>query len=114
MANHRLSEALFERSLGSPFSDELTEQVVGHRPQQFASPPTSRQVRKSANEANRNTIQLAANQSGGTGQFVGDRFDAGVQHVALWIAASTIVAQRFHAGDANAEFDQTFTPGPAE
>ena len=59
-------------------------------------------------------VKLAADQSGGAGQFVGDGFKAGVQSVAVRIAAAAIVAQRFHSGDANAEVDQAFAPGTAE
>lgn len=59
-------------------------------------------------------MELAADQSRGGGQFVGDGFQAGVQGVAMWVAVSAIVPMRFHAGDADAEVDQPFPPRATE
>ena len=71
-------------------------------------------IAKSANDAGGSAIELAADQPGGAGQFVGDGLDAGLQLVAVRIASAAIVAQRFHPGDADGEFRQAFAPRAAE
>ena len=71
-------------------------------------------VRKSANDARRRALELAANQRGGASQLVGDGFKTGLQSVAVRIAAAAIVAQRFHPGHADAEVHQSLAPGSAE
>jgi hypothetical protein len=73
-----------------------------------------RLVRKSANDAGRCSVKLAADQAGGGREFVGYRFKARVQGVAVRIAAPAIIAQRFHPRNANAEIREPFAPRTAE
>src|ERR1039458_1846448 len=90
------------------------EKIVGGGAKQVARTAIGRFVGKSANDARRSAVQFAADQPGGGGQFVGNGFKAGVQSVAVRIAAAAIVAQRLHSGDADAEINQAFAPGTAE
>jgi hypothetical protein len=69
---------------------------------------------ESSNDTRGGASQLAANQTRGASQFIGDRFDGYTQRVAVGIAISTIVVQRFHASDADRNFGEAFTPGPSE
>jgi len=69
---------------------------------------------KSADDTGRRSIELAADQAGGTRQFVGDGLNCAFQYVAVRVTMAAIVAQRLHAGDANGEFCQTLAPGASE
>jgi hypothetical protein len=71
-------------------------------------------VAKSADDACRSAVEFAADEGSGAGQFVGNGFQTGLQLVAMRVAASAIVSQRFHPRDANAEIDKTFAPGTPE
>src|SRR5580658_3284032 len=73
-----------------------------------------RLVMKSTNDACRGSVKLAADQAGGGREFVGDRFKARVQSVAVRIAAPAIIAQRFHPRNANAEIWEPFAAREAE
>src|SRR5258708_38461869 len=92
----------------------LPEQVGGCRAEQVANSARAGFVLESTNDARWRAIQLTANESGRARQFIGDRLNAGLQFVAVRIAAPAIVAQRFHAGDADGKFGKSFAPGPAE
>ena len=69
---------------------------------------------KSADDARRGAVEFAADESGGAGQFVGDRLDAGFQSIAVRIASAAVIAQRFHPRDADRELGQALAPRAAE
>lgn len=71
-------------------------------------------VAESTDNASWNAIEFAAYQACGGGEFIGDRFATGMQFITVRIMLSAVITQRFHTGDADAEVDQTFSPGAAE
>ena len=95
-------------------SGSLAEKIVGFGAKQIERAAASWLVRKPANDAGRCAVELAADQPGGASQFVGDGFQAGLQRVAVGIAAAAVVAQRFHPRDADAKVHEAFAPGSAK
>src|SRR5215472_9051728 len=75
------------------------EQVGAGGTKQTLDPPATRFIREASNDAGGSPIQLAADQSRGASQYIGDRLHAGFQPVPVGIAASAVIAHRFHAGD---------------
>ena len=71
-------------------------------------------VRESANDARGSASQLAADETSGAREFIGNGFDAGAQTVSMRIAAAAIVVQGFHSGDANRNFREPLTPWTAK
>jgi len=71
-------------------------------------------VTEPANNARGSAIELAADESGGACEFVGDGFNTGFQLVAVRIASAAVIAQRLHPGNADGEFCEAFAPGAAE
>src|SRR5271156_3462108 len=92
----------------------LTKEVAFGGTDQFFRAAVSMPVRITSNDAGRSACQLAANQARRASQFVGDGLDSGVKRVAVSIAASAIVDERAHAGNADRDFRQAFAPGTAE
>src|ERR1700689_561342 len=92
----------------------LAEKIVGRGTKQIAGTSARRPVLKSSDDACGSAVELAADQSSRTGQFVGDRLKAGMQSIAVRIAASAIIVHSFHAGDADAEFHETLAPRTSE
>src|SRR5205807_9540532 len=76
--------------------------------------PASGLITKSTDDARRSAIQFAADQPRSRGEFVGNGLYAGFQLVSPRVAASAIVAQRLHSGDADREIHKPFAPGTAK
>ena len=71
----------------------LAEQVGCGGAEQFASTGmVGWLVGKATNDARGSVIEFAADESSGTGEFIDDRLDAGVQSIAVRIASAAIVA----------------------
>src|SRR5246127_4644928 len=70
--------------------DSLPEQVGGCRAKQVADFSGPGFVAESADDAGRSAVELAADESGGAGQFVGDGLDAGAKLVTVGVATAAI------------------------
>ena len=69
---------------------------------------------KSADDAGRSAVEFAADQSRCGRQFVSNGFQAGLQRVAVRIAAATIVAQRLSSRRCRCRNRQAFAPRTTE
>src|SRR5712671_3846827 len=92
----------------------LSKQILRRGPDQLPCCSIALAVRKSSNDTSRSAGQLAAYQTGGASQFVGDGVNAGVQLITVRIAAAAIVNQGPHSSDADCNLRQSFSPGTPE
>src|SRR5256885_2804397 len=90
------------------------EQIKLAWPDKIARAALARGIAESANNAGWCARQFAADQTGDAGQLVGNGFLGHAQPVAVRVAASAIIQQRLHAGDADGYFAQAFAPGTSE
>src|SRR5580765_4378782 len=92
----------------------LSKQIVRRGPYKLCCFSIAWTIRKPSNDTSRRASQLAACQSSGASQFVGDGVYAGMHPVAMRIAPAAIVNQWPHPGDADRNFCQSFTPWTPE
>src|SRR5579871_5698438 len=95
-------------------SSLLPKQVCRRRPDQIACISASLPVAKSSNDANGRASHLAANQTGGTSEFVRHRFHTSPQSVAVRIARPAIIVQSRHPGYADGDFRKSLPPRPSK
>src|SRR5271166_2358087 len=74
--------------------------------------PTTKSI--TTNYTSRNERPFATHKTGHASQFVGNTVLGGMHFVAIDIAMSPIVVDRFHAGHANGHLVQSLAPGAAE
>jgi hypothetical protein len=97
---------------GSPHP--LTKQIILRRAYQIASGAAAGLILEATHNTNRRAIKLAADQAGSASQFIGHSFFAGVKHVAVGVAVTTMVEYRLHARDSYRNFGQALAPRPPE
>src|ERR1051325_9436998 len=92
----------------------LSKEIALGRTYQVARAPHASSVLESAYDARRPARQLATSQTRHGGKFVGRRFQADAQNVAVRVSTLAIISKRVHSCQTDRHFDQAFAPRTSE
>src|SRR5690242_15724113 len=94
--------------------NQLAEEVFGGGADDTSSGFGSRLEAIAANEDNGGTLGLSHEETGSSGEFVGDGKDGGRERFAVAVPRTAQIEEHGQTGCAYGDIDQAETPGPAE
>ena len=106
--------SIFPHQGGRGKEEGLTEEVSFGGADEFSNAVIPRSVAAAFQQDRRGPVQLAHDEAGGGGEFVGDGDGGGAKWTALGILHTSIVQDGVDAGDADGDVDGSFPPGPAK